>query len=96
MKDQHSRDRDREILAEKEVQKIVSGFIASRHRGTRLVFHEIRLTAKEQVPIYHLEGSFQPHSRSMVDRFVYSPTAPYTFIVKVDALQGRVLSYELR
>lgn len=95
MKNSEIQDRDKGILGGEEVQKIVSEFISSRHRGIKLAFHETKLTTNGGVPIYHLEGSFQPHSRSLVGRFAYPPTK-CTFNAKVDAVQGRVLSYELR
>ena len=95
MRDSESRDGNEGILAEKEAQRIVAEFILKRHRGTKLAFHETKLAANSGGAIYHLEGSFQPSSRSLVGRLLEPPTQ-YTFSAKVDAVQGKVLNYELR
>ncbi len=84
-----------ELLSADEVQRIGLGFIQDKYYRGKATVNETKLVAEGDFPVYHLVGTIKMQSRSIVGRLIFSE-APFTFSIRVHALEGSIVSYELR
>jgi len=83
-----------EPLSAVEAQSICLRFIQNKYwRGTATIDETILVT-DGAFPAYHIVGKIKMKSRGVMGRFIFTE-APYTFTVKVHALEGSIVSYEL-
>ena len=77
-----------------EAQSICLRFIQNKYwRGTATI-DETTLVTDGDFPAYHIVGTIKMKSRGVMGRFIFTE-APFTFAVKVHALAGSIVSYEL-
>ena len=84
-----------EPLSPDEAQRICLGFIQDKYYRGKATINETKLVTEGAFPVYHFTGTIKMKPRGVMGRFVFTE-APYTFSVKVHALEGSVVSYELR
>lgn len=84
-----------EPLSADEAQRICLGFIQDKYYRGKVTINETKLVTEGAFPVYHFTGTIKMKPRGVMGRFVFTE-APYTFSVKVHALEGSVVSYELR
>ncbi|MBU2607908.1 MAG: hypothetical protein KKF26_01165 [Chloroflexi bacterium] len=77
-----------------EAQKICLSFIQNKYWRGKAAIGETELVAGGAFPVYHIKGTIRMKSRGVMGRFIFTE-APYTFDVKVHALEGSIISYEL-
>jgi hypothetical protein len=76
--------------AEGVVQKHLAGIF---YRAT-IKLTETVLIEDATPPRYTVTGVITPESRNVITRFL-SPCQPYTFTASVDAVEGKMLGYEV-
>jgi len=86
---------NKQILPPDEAHWIGLKFIQGKYFRAQVTAGEPRLVTEGAFPVYHLEGSIKIPPRGMVSK-LFSPAAVYTFNMQVHALDGSILSYELR
>ena len=84
-----------EPLSADEAQRICLSFIQDKYYRGKVTINETKLVTEGAFPVYHFTGIIKMKPRGVMGRFVFTE-APYTFSVKVHALEGSVVSYELR
>jgi len=84
-----------EPLSADEAQRICLGFIQDKYYRGKVTIDETELVTEGAFPVYHFTGTIKMKPRGVMGRFVFTE-APYTFSVKVHALKGSIVSYELR
>jgi len=85
----------KEILPPSEARSIGLHFIRGKYYHAEITIDETRLATDGAFPIYHLTGAIKMPSRSLISK-IFSPAAEYTFKMQVHALDGNILSYELK
>lgn len=86
---------NKQILSPDEAQRIGLKFIQDKYFRAQVIAGEPRLVTEGTFPVYHLEGSIKIPPRGTISK-LFSPAAVYTFKIQVHALDGSILSYELR
>ena len=81
-------------LTPDEAKGIVMRFLLNRYPGAKVTFSQAALTTESAVPLYHLEGKLKIPSGSLISQLLWR-SEQYTFKIKVSALEGKVLSWEL-
>ncbi len=84
-----------EPLSADEAQRIGLNFIQDTYYRGKVTINETKLVTEGAFTVYHCVGTIKMKPRGVMGRFVYTE-APYTFSVKVHALDGSIVSYELR
>jgi hypothetical protein len=69
-------------------------FLLNRYPSAKIAFSQATLTTESAVPLYHLEGKIKIPSRTLISLLLWR-SEQYTFKIKVSALEGKVLSWEL-
>jgi hypothetical protein len=85
----------KEILPPGEARSIGLQFIRGKYYHAAITIDEPRLATDGAFPIYHLTGAIKMPSRSVISK-IFAPDAEYTFNMQVHALEGSILSYEVR
>ena len=86
-----------ESLSADEAQRIGRDFIQDKYYRGKVTINETKLVTEGAFPVYHCVGTIEMKSRGAMDRFVFTDApCPYTFSVKVHALEGSIVSYEVR
>ena len=86
---------NKEILPPDEAKSMGLGFIRSKYYRAEVTVNEVELVTEGSSPVYQLEGSIKMHSRGIMTKLV-SETEVYSIRIKVHAIDGSVLNYELR
>jgi len=68
--------------------------LLNRYPNAKIAFSQAVLTTESAVPLYHLEGKIKIPLRSLISQLLWR-SEQYTFKIKVSALEGKVLSWEL-
>ncbi len=84
-----------EPLSAVEAQRIGLSFIQEKYYRGKVTIDETELVTEGAFPVYHCVGTIKMKPRGVMGRFVFTE-APFTFDVKVHALNGSIVSYELR
>jgi len=84
-----------ELLLADEAQRICLRFIQDKYYRGKATVAETELVTDGDFPVYHLAGTIKMKPRGVMGKFIFTE-APYTFSVKVHALEGSIVSYELR
>ena len=84
-----------EPLSAYEAERIGLDFIRDKYYRGKATISETKLVTEGAFPIYHCVGTIKMKPRGIMGRFVFTE-APYSFSVKVHALEGSIVSYELR
>lgn len=77
-----------------EAQRICLSFMQNKYWRGKVTIGETELIAGGAFPVYHIKGTIKMKDRGVMGRFIFTE-APYTFDVKVHALEGSIISYEL-
>jgi len=83
------------LLAADEVERIGLAFIQGTYYRGEVTISQTKLVTEGAFPVYHLEGSIKIPSRNPLGRLI-SQDSPYTFKMRVHALEGSILGYEVR
>ena len=86
---------DKEILPPDEAQWRGLQFIQSKYYNGKATIDDVNLVTEGAFPVYHLEGNIKMKERSLMGKLIYRQP-PLTFKLQVHALDGSILSYELR
>ena len=86
---------NQELLAADEAQRIGLEFIQGKYYRGKITISQTELVSEGSFPVYHLEGSIKIIPRNILGRLI-SQDSPYTFKMQVHALDGSILSYELK
>jgi hypothetical protein len=81
-------------LTPDEAKGIGMRFLLNRYPSAKIAFSQAALTTESAVPLYHLEGKLKIPSGTLISQLFW-PSKPYTFRIKVSALEGKILSWEL-
>lgn len=84
-----------EPLSADEAQRIGRDFIQEKYYRGKVTVSQTELVTEGAFPVYHCVGTIKMKPRGVMGKFVFTD-APYTFIVKVHALEGSIVSYEVR
>ena len=84
-----------ETLSANEAQKISLDFIQEKYYRGKATVSDTKLVTGGAFPLYHCVGTVKMKPRGVMGRFV-STEDPFSFSVKVHALDGSIVSYELR
>ena len=87
---------NKETLLPSEVQRLGLKFIQSKHYNAKVTIDRTELITDGAVSVYHLGGSIKIPMRGMVAQLLYRQAPGYTFSMQVHAVEGSILSYELR
>ncbi|MFC1907397.1 hypothetical protein ACFLW8_04865 [Chloroflexota bacterium] len=77
-----------------EAQRICLSFIQNKYWRGKATIDEAELITGGAFPLYHIKGTIKMKARGVMGRFIFIE-APYTFNVKIHALEGSIVSYEL-
>ena len=86
---------NKEILPPDEAKWISLRFIQTKYFRAQVTVNEAELVTEGAFPVYHLEGTVKIPPRGTVSK-IFSPAAEYTFKMQIQAIDGSILSYELR
>ncbi len=78
-----------------EAQTICLRFIQSKYWRGKATIDETQLVSNGPFPVYHIRGTIKMKARGVMGKFIFTE-APYTFNVRVNALEGSIVSYELQ
>lgn len=84
-----------ETLSADEARKISQDFIQEKYYRGKATISETKLVTEGAFPVYHCLGTLKMKPRGVMGRFIFTE-APLSFSVKVHALDGSIVSYELR
>jgi hypothetical protein len=81
-------------LTPDEAKGIGMRLLLNRYPNAKLVFSQASLTTESAVLLYHLEGKLKIPLRGLVPQLLWR-SEQCTFKIRVSALEGKVLSWEL-
>jgi hypothetical protein len=81
-------------LTQDEAKGIGMRFLLNRYPSAKIAFSQAALTTENAVPLYHLEGKLKIPSGTLISQLLWR-SEQYIFKIKVSALEGKVLSWEL-
>lgn len=84
-----------ELLAADEARQIGLEFIKGVYYQGKITINQVTLVNEGDLPVYHLEGSIKTPSRNVLGRLI-SQNTPDTLKIQVHAIQGSIISYEVR
>jgi hypothetical protein len=86
---------DKETLSPGEARSIGLQFIRGKYYQAQITVDEPRLVTDGAFLVYQLTGAIKMPSRTIISR-IFAPAAEYTFNMQVHALEGSILSYEVK
>jgi hypothetical protein len=84
-----------ELLSAYEAERIGLDFIRTKYWRGKVAIDQTELVTAGAFPVYHCAGTIKMKPRGIMGRFVFTE-APFSFSVRIHALEGSVVGYELR
>jgi len=77
-----------------EAQGIGRRFLLNRYPSAKVTFNKVELITQDATPLYCLEGDLKISSRNLISQLLWR-SDQYIFKIKVSALEGKLMSWEL-
>ena len=89
---------DNKLISEDKAKELAAHYLHERYFDFEKVsFNSVEMVTIQENPVYRIYGTVRVKSRSLLDRLIIDKKAyTYKFMVDMNALTGRVISYEFQ